>query len=96
MSSLSGNKSLGDNIRNQDIKKNGVFLAFLYHFFLQNNPKLILKPDFTDRNNTIGLLSIQNMAVDTKIRVLAWIQAKILKNTKIMAAILENGVCREG
>ena len=65
-------------------------------FFLQKNPKLILKPDFTDRNNTIGLLSIQNMAVDTKIRVLAWIQAKILKNTKIMAAILENGVCREG
>ena len=95
MSSLSGNKSLGDNIRNQDIKKMVSFYHF-YTIFLQNNPKLILKPDFTDRNNTIGLLSIQNMAVDTKIRVLAWIQAKILKNTKIMAAILENGVCREG
>ena len=35
------------------------------------------------------------MGIDTKIRTLAIIQAKILKNIKIMAAILENGVCRE-
>ena len=36
------------------------------------------------------------MPVDTKIKALAWMQANILKNAKIMAAILKNGVCREG
>ena len=47
-------------------------------------------------NNFIGSLSIQNMGIDTKIRPLALMMAKILKYAKIMAAILKNGVCREG
>ena len=50
----------------------------------------------TYMNNFIGSLSIQNMGKDTKIRTLAIIWTKILKNNEIMAAILENGVCREG
>ena len=42
-----------------------------------------------------GFLGIQNMGIDTKIRTLAIMEAKILKKTQIMAAILENGVCRD-
>ena len=59
------------------------------------SPKINNKPYFgfiTDINRFFG---IQNMGIDTKIRTLPFIQAKILKKAKIMAAILENGVCRE-
>ena len=71
-----------------------IFALFL-PFFRIILPLTYNKPYFGFINGINGLFGIQNMGIDTKIRTLAIIQAKILKNTKIMAAILENGVCRK-
>ena len=71
-----------------------VFVLFL-SFFRKLSLKTYTQPDFSFINTNNGFLGIQNMGIDTKIRTLAIMEAKILKKAKIMAAILENGVCRE-
>ena len=80
---------------NNDQPKNANFCHF-WLFFQKITHKTNNEPRLTYINNFIGSLSIQNMGKDTKIRPLALMKAKILKYSKIMAAILKNGVCREG
>ena len=69
--------------------------ALFQSFFRKFSLKTYTQPDFSFINANNGFLGIQNMGIDTKIRTLAIMEAKILKKTQIMAAILENGVCRE-
>ena len=76
------------------IAKNVIFLLF-FTFSCKIVVLISIYPIFSHIIMFIRFLSIINMGLDTKIKLLAALHGQILQKVKIMAAILENGRYRK-